>query len=279
MKNIYYGLFIVVLFLVISCTHIRGSNGSEKNGMVFVEGGTFQMGNSSDYNVTVSSFYIGRTEVTQREYENIMGKNPSYFNGRNLPVVNLSWYDAIEYCNMRSLKEGLKPVYVIDKNKIDPNNTSKETDQFFDNLRWLVTWDRNANGYRLPTEAEWEYAAKGGHKATKSYQYSGSNFADDVAWYSDNSKNKIHPVAAKAPNILGLYDMSGNASEYCWDWYGEYNVEDTINPTGSLSGNQKIHRGGFYTLDAHLITVTSRRVTFLPGGGSAMGLRLVRSSF
>ena len=113
-----------------------------------------------------------------------MGYNPSGFQGDNLPVEMVTWYDAIEYCNQRSIKEGLAPYYNIDQNKQDPNNMSEN-----DNMKWVVTINEGANGYRLPTEAEWEYAAGGG-QMSKSYTYSGSDKADDVAWYWRNAGNK-----------------------------------------------------------------------------------------
>jgi len=176
---------------------------------VFVEGGTFQMGSNdgdSDekpvHSVTVSSFYVGKFEVTQKEYQNVMGKNPSYFKGENNPVENVTWYDAVKYCNKRSEKEGRTPSYNINGNN--------------------VTCDFSANGYRLPTEAEWEYAARGGNKS-QNYKYSGSNKIGDVAWYDSNSGLRTHPVGQKAPNELGIYDMTGNVWEWCWDWYdGNY---------------------------------------------------------
>jgi formylglycine-generating enzyme required for sulfatase activity len=130
---------------------------------------------------------MGKHEVTQREWRELMGNNPSYFKGDNLPVENVNWYEAIEYCNKRSVKEGLAPVYRGSGNSI--------------------TCDWSANGYRLPTEAEWEYAAKGGNKNFLTYVYAGSNTVDAVAWYGGNS---THPVGTKAPNDLGIYDLSGN---------------------------------------------------------------------
>ena len=149
-----------------------------KDGMVYVAGGTFQMGSNSGYDnekpvhtVTVSSFYMDATEVTQAEYRKVMGKNPSRFSGcDDCPVENVSWHDANEYAK-----------------KV---------------------------GKRLPTEAEWEYAARGGNKS-KGYSYSGSNDLDAVGWYDNNSRSKTHPVAQKQPNELGLYDMSGNVWEWC----------------------------------------------------------------
>ena len=178
-------------------------------GMVYVVGGTFQMGsNSGDsdekpiHTVTVSSFYMDKTEVTQAEYRKVMGKNPSKFSGcDDCPVENVSWHDANEYAK-----------------KV---------------------------GKRLPTEAEWEYAARGGNKS-KGYRYSGSNTISSVGWYDNNSDWKTHPVAQKQPNELGLYDMSGNVWEWCSDWYGEesYSSSPQNNPQGPNSGEYRVLRGG-----------------------------------
>ncbi|MDR1374834.1 MAG: SUMF1/EgtB/PvdO family nonheme iron enzyme, partial [Treponema sp.] len=162
--------------------------------MMRVEGGTFQMGSnngSSDekpvHRVTVKSFYMGKYEVTQGEWIRVMGSNPSNWKGDTLPVEKVSWYDAVEYCNKLSRQEGLTPAYWGSRDSI--------------------TCDFNATGYRLPTEAEWEYAAKGGNKGSMTYEYAGGNAVDSVAWYDGNSGNRTHPVGTKQPNSLGLYDM------------------------------------------------------------------------
>ena len=207
--------------------------------MVRINGGTFQMGSNNGYRdeepvhtVTVSSFYMGKYEVTQKEYREVMGTNPSNFKGDNLPVEQVSWYDAVEYCNKRSQREGLTPAYTIDKSRKDPNNTST-----YDTVKWVVTWNKNANGYRLPTEAEWEYAAKGGNGSPGNYTYAGSNNADEVAWYIGS---KTQNVGTKKPNGLGLYDMSGNVWEWCWDWYGSYSSAAQTDPAGASSGSHRV---------------------------------------
>lgn len=139
------------------------------------------------------TYSILKTEVTQELYESVMDKNPSGFKEeKNLPVEQVSWYDAVEFCNRLSKQAGLEPAYSIDRS--------------------FVEWNRNANGYRLPTVEEWQYAAKGGQE----FVYSGSGKLDEVGWYKDNSEGKTHPVAQKAHNGYGLYDMSGNVGEWCW---------------------------------------------------------------
>jgi formylglycine-generating enzyme required for sulfatase activity len=154
------------------------------------------------HQVRVQSFYMGIYAVTQEEWVKVTGSNPSKFRGPDLPVETVNWYDAVEYCNQRSKQEGLTPAY---------QGSSVN-----------ITCNFRVNGYRLPTEAEWEYAAKGGNQAGSIYEYSGSNNVDEVGWYIENSGGSTHAVGRKQPNRLGLYDMSGNVREWCWDWYGSY---------------------------------------------------------
>ena len=167
------------------------------------------------------------TEVTQELYESVMGENPSRIKEKNNPVENVSWYDAIYFCNKLSEKEGLTPAYSVDgitdvsKWGYTPHNEEELEGNIRQNLA--------ANGYRLPTEEEWEYAAEGG----EDYTYSGSNNLDEVGWYRDNSGYRTHPVAQKKANGYGLYDMSGNVWEWCWD----------VSPYGS---DNRYDRGGSY---------------------------------
>jgi formylglycine-generating enzyme required for sulfatase activity len=176
--------------------------------------------------------------------------------GDNYPMYYVSWYEAIEYCNRRSKKEGLTPVYSGSGNDI--------------------TFNKNANGYRLPTEAEWEYAAKGGSKGNQAFEYSGSNNVNEVAWYADNSGGSTHPVGTKAPNDLGLYDMSGNVWEWCWDWHGDYLADFPTDPVGASSGSYRVERGGSWGSSAQYARSASRGGTEPSNRYDNLGFRLVR---
>jgi formylglycine-generating enzyme required for sulfatase activity len=233
--------------------------------MVKVEGGSFMMGSNAGgsnvkpvHQVTVSSFHIGKYEVTQKEWQKVMGNNPSNWKGDYLPVEQVSWYDAVDYCNKRSLKEGLKTCYSGSGSNI--------------NCDWT------ANGYRLPTEAEWEYAARGG-KQSKGYTYSGLNDIGAVAWYDVNSGSKTHTVGGKLPNELGIYDLSGNVWEWNWDIYGDYPGGAQNNPHGVISGSYRVRRGGSWYDDANYCTVSYRNYNVATSSSSNVGFRLVRATF
>ncbi|RLC50046.1 MAG: hypothetical protein DRZ79_05015, partial [Candidatus Cloacimonadota bacterium] len=241
--------------------------------MIAVQGDTFQMGSKNGkkrekpmHSVTVSDFYIGKYEVTQKEWKEIMENNPSYFTGDNLPVENVSWYDAVEFCNKKSIKEGLTPCYT---------GSGKN-----------IKCDFSANGYRLPTEAEWEYAARGGNKRqsatlskTEDNKYSGSNNIDKVAWCSSNSGYKTHPVGTKQPNELGIYDMSGNVWEWCNDWYDKnyYSNSPKNKPLGPKKGKYCVLRGGSWNNNASYCRVSFRGRDFKGVSFNYYGFRLART--
>ena len=257
MRKLLIFLLMAIMVALSACSHEKPDQ------FTLVKGGTFINTKSNLYgkNVTISDFYIGKYEVTQKEWIEVMDSNPSEFKDDNFPVEMVSWYDCVEYCNKRSIKEELEPYYNIDKNKIDPNNMND-----IDDIKWSVTINEEANGYRLPTEAEWEYAAGGGQKS-KSFTYSGNNDVEEVAWYWKNSgdknlsgewlwptiesnNNKTKSVGTKKPNELGLYDMSGNVREWCWDWYGEV--------LGIESGSVRVWRGGGWLGDDHACETSYR---------------------
>jgi len=232
--------------------------------MVIVTGGTFRMGSNENsdeqpvHSVMVDSFWIRMNEVTQKEWQSVMGTNPSVFKGEDLPVENVSWYDAVKFCNKLSEQDGYAPVYTI-------NGTQ-------------VTCDFTKNGYRLPTEAEWEYAARGGDQS-RGYTYAGSDSVGTVAWYWDNSGKKTHPVGTKQPNELGLYDMSGNVWEWCWDRYdGNYYAQSpSKNPKGPSSGASRVRRGGSWNHDAEGIRSASRLNNPPSNSSYYIGFRLSRT--
>jgi formylglycine-generating enzyme required for sulfatase activity len=240
--------------------------------MLLVEGGTFRMGNdyssSSDerpeHKVTLSSFYMSKYEITIAQYNRfcrVTGKKEPKGEPEQA-VVNVNWYDAVMYCNWLSTTQNLDKAYSITR----------------DSNRFVVEFDQSANGFRLPTEAEWEYAAKGGNKS-KFYAYSGSNVPDEVAWFITNASNKQRPVGEKKPNELGLYDMTGNVMEWCFDWYDEnyYQSSPEDNPTGPESGIDKVCRGGNYMCRPDVLRNTKRFYLDPTSEDGLAGIRLVRN--
>jgi formylglycine-generating enzyme required for sulfatase activity len=232
------------------------------------------------HEVTIGAFYISKYEVTQREYQEIMGNNPSNFKGSDLPVEQVNWYDAIEYCNKRSERDGLIPAYTINKIRSDPGNLSG-----FDTIRWQVTWDRTANGYRLPTEAEWEYACRAN---TRTAFNTGANIITSLANFDGNNpysgpkgiyREKTLPVGTFSPNAFGLYDMHGNVREWCWDWYGTYYPEIRVSPSGPTTGSYRVARGGSW-YDSAIHLRSSYRDAYAPSyENNYLGFRIVRTDF
>jgi formylglycine-generating enzyme len=236
----------------------------ESESVVFVKGGTFMMGSNDGeidekpiHEARVSDFMIGKLEVTQKEWVEIMGSNPSAFKGDTLPVEQVSWYDAVDYCDKRSVKEGLSPCYAIEGRN--------------------VTCDFAKNGYRLPTEAEWEFVARGG-VSSKRFLYSGSDDIDSVAWYTSTTKNSgTKPEGTKAANELGVFDMSGNVWEWCWDFSGAYPGGPQVDPRGPASGWNRVGRGGSWYNGAAYERVAEHN-NFVPtSSGNGIGFRVARS--
>ena len=199
--------------------------------MVYVSGGIFTMGATSEqgseadrdekptHQVTLSSFSIGRYEVTQEEWEAVMGSNPSHFKGAKRPVERVSWNDCQTFIRKLNAMTG--------------------------------------KNFRLPTEAEWEFAARGGN-SSRGYKYAGGNSLGSVVWYDDNSNDQTHNVGTKSPNELGLYDMSGNVWEWCSDWYGSYSSSSQTNPKGPSTGSYRVFRGGSWYNNARYCRVSNR---------------------
>lgn len=266
--------FSLVALLITLSSFLSSSN--PLLDMVKVEGGTFMMGSRDDnkiaendeqkqHEVTVNTFEINKLEVSVWEWKDYCKKTKKALPAKqawgwndNYPITNVTWNDAINYCNWLSKQDGLKPTYKI----VGPN----------------VVCDFSANGYRLPTEAEWEFAAKGGNKSKNSL-VSGSTVTEDVAWYVKNSGRRPHAVGTKLPNELGIHDMSGNVWEWCWDWYNQeyYKIEDGKNPKGPIRGEKKSVRGGSWDSQENYLRTANRISTSPDKTNEFYGFRLART--
>lgn len=256
------------------------------DGLVLLPGGTVTIGSpdserqrqadETQHQVTLSAFYVDPHEVTQQDYQAVMGTNPSHFRGNNLPVEQVTWYDAINYCNKLSEAKGLTPVYQIDGT--------------------TVTWNRAADGYRLLTEAEWEYAARAG---TQTVFYEGGqivadqvNFCGSYPYLIEENylshenpevvtstyRQETMPVDGLAPNSWGLYHMEGNVSEWCFDYYGPYDTAQNTDPSGPTSGSLRVNRGGGWNDFAKHVRMAYRSVTSPDTVEQNLGFRIARNA-
>ena len=252
------GAFESMAFRVLGDVAIENLSESEKDFcvrmakvMVRIPAGDFERERSK---ITLSKdFLLFKYQVTQALWESVTGSNPSYFKGANRPVENVSWFDVVEFCNNLSNHEGLEPAYTINGKN--------------------VTCNWSAKGYRLPTEAEWEYSAR----ANQDFVYAGSDDVNDIAWHDGNSGKKTHPVGQKSPNAFGLYDMSGNIREWVWDRFGDYTSGSHTDPTGPDSGPSRVSRGGDWSNDARFSRVSFRFYYDPTYRSSGLGFRLVRT--
>ncbi|AWM14441.1 formylglycine-generating enzyme family protein [Flavobacterium sp. NRK F10] len=268
---------LLSLFLLLTLIFLSNSSVDFPNpSLIKVEGGSFKMGSKGsdaladideqkEHDVQVNSFLMSKFEVTVWEWKQFVKANklnmppkPEWGWHDNLPINNVTWEEAVAYCNWLSKKEKLTPVY------------SKRGPNYVCNFK--------ANGYRLPTEAEWEYAAKGG-KTSKKTKYSGGDEADKIAWHKSNSKGAPHTVGTKLPNELGIYDMSGNVWEWCWDWYNQdyYLIEAGNNPKGPEMGERRSVRGGSWDSKTSYLRPANRISTYPNKTHEFYGFRVARS--
>ena len=307
--------------MLVSCRHSTGTGGNGTvgggttvstvvQGMIKLElkGKSFQMG--ADYSGADSDekpvhkvtftrdIYMCDHEVTQAEWQAVMGSNPSHFQGEeankkvadgevqeNRPVENITWYEAVAFCNELTKKENITAravapkeidyVYFSDSAFTTPYT---KDDASSNNLPYMKI---EATGYRLPTEAEWEYAARGGEASTNKAVWAGTtdeNVLKNYAWYKDNSNNRTHEVKKKQPTGYGLYDMSGNVWEWCWDWYGDYENTDVTDPAGASSGSYRVGRGSGRSDSASYCRASCRNYRLPANRYDFLGFRLVRSA-
>ena len=262
------------------------SGGGGGGGFVLVQPGTFTMGSPADepgrdsnetqHAVTLTkAFYVATTEVTQSDWQSVMGWNDSAFPGANRPVEQVTWYDCVSYCNQRSTRDGYTPAYTITNAGYNDNHMTSAT----------VTWNQGANGYRLLTEAEWEYACRATSQAafcngtiTNIYCSPLDPNLDQVGWYCGNAGSTTHDVGGKAANAWGLKDMHGNVYEWCWDRYATYPAGPVTDPAGPASGSFRVARGGSWLYSADICRSAYRIIVYLNYRGSILGLRLARTA-
>lgn len=259
-------------------------SGQNPGGMVLIQPGTFTMGSPGDepgrrfdetqHQVTLTvAFYISDHEVTQAEWEAVMGWNGSFFSGDSRPVEMVTWFDCIDFCNKKSQVEGFTPAYTLTDVSYDGDHITSAT----------VSWNQSANGYRLPTEAEWEYACRAG--STTAFCNGAIIELDceidpnlaQVGWYCGNANSQTRDVMGKNPNAWNLFDMHGNVSEWCWDWHGSYSGPET-DPTGPASGSERVLRGGCWTLRAENARSATRGFDDPSHPFHGNGLRLSRAA-
>lgn len=278
---------LLIIFLSAGTLAAQTNKSSSAQNMVLINGGTFNMGSPGTENwrekdeilhsVSLDSFYISRYEVTQEEYERVMKKNPSSFKGKLLPVENITWYDAVNFCNALSAAQGLTPAYKISGSD--------------------VVWNKSADGYRLPTEAEWEFAARAGTQTPfSSKKVPGDSDANFYAHYPYNIEQNYFndsvletrpgyyrqhtvEVGSFKPNGNGLYDIHGNVSEWCWDLYGKYSTGVAVkNPTGAEKGATRIARGGGWNDFGKHLRCAYRSSQLPDEASSSRGLRVARNA-
>jgi len=282
------GFGVMVLYLLCFAPIIFGNTGYVigSQELVLVKSGSFQMGDEIGdlwdecrpvHTVTLTyDFWISKYEVTFDEYDayfdaigELWSKPYDQWWGRETrPAIGVSWNSAVAYCNWLSQREGLNPAYDRDGTLLDSNGQ-------------ITTDITKVEGYRLPTEAEWEYAARGGHKSEADYKYAGSDTVEEVSWFWDNVNQKTEPVGLKKPNELGLHDMSGNVSEWCYDRFDwdYYKQGDKANPIGPSEGTNRVLRGGSWADRPRESRVAYRGYNSQDFSFNALGFRIARTAF